>query len=179
MTRRIVISALLVVGLLTTVFGQTEDSKIRQIRDKFRIINTETGYQTKTLTNEQFLENMTDNGGELTGYFKKGQIMKITERVGISYCIRTFDYYFWSGELIFVYEKEEDFPYVDSTASFDYTTLELAFEGRYYFDKGKLIDTKLTGKKRIPDDREIDFEQELLVEAKHNIRLLTKENRVR
>jgi len=157
MLRKAIVSLLLTLGILTTSLGQTKNDKVRNIRDKFRTINSEAGYLTKMLTNEQFLEHMTDGGGHLTGYFKNGQIKKIIEWIGLSYCVRTFEYYFWDGQLIFVYEKEEDFPYIEATGSLDHTKLELAFEGRYYFDNGKLIETKVTGKKRIPDDWDRDI----------------------
>ena len=134
---------------------------------------------TKTLTNEQFLGHMTEGGGELTGYFKTGQIKKIVERIGLSYCVRTFEYYFWDGQLIFVYAKEEDFPYIDSTGTLDYTKLELAFEGRYYFDNGKIIETKMTGQKRVADDKETDIEKELLATAKQNVDSLKKSGNIR
>ena len=179
MTRRIIISILLTFGILTTALGQTKDDRLKDIRDKFRAINSDTGYVTKTLTNEQFLEHVTDAGGELTGHFKNGQIKKIIERIGLSYCVRTFEYYFWDGYLIFVYEKEDDFPYIDTTGTLDHTKLELAFEGRYYFDGGKVIETKITGQKRIADNKETDIEKELGTRAKQNVDSLKKSGKIR
>ena len=172
MTRQATLLLFQILGLLTPLFGQTKEEKIKSVREKFQIINSDTTYQTKTLTNEQFLEQMTDGGGELTGYFKNGQIKKIIELVGVSYCVRTFEYYFWDGELIFVYEKEEDFPYIDSIGALDFSKLELAFEGRYYFDSGVIIEVKTTGQKRIPDDDGIDTGKKFLATAKENIQLL-------
>jgi hypothetical protein len=179
MTRRTIIAILPTIGILTTALAQTKDEKVTNIQDKFRTINSETGYLVKRLTNEQFLERMTDGGGELTGYFRNGQVKKIIERIGFSSCVRTFEYYLWDGQLIFVYEKEEDFPYVGSTGTLDYTKLELVFEGRYYFDDGKAIETKMTGQKRIANDKDTDIEKELVARAKQNVDSLKKSGNIR
>lgn len=179
MTKKTIVSVMLLLAILTTAQGQTKDATVRDIGEKFRRINSDSGYLIKTLENEQFLEHMTDGGGILTGYFKNGQIKKITERVGLSYCIKTFEFYFWDGQLIFVYEKEEDFPYIEATGSLDLTKLELAFEGRYYFDNGKLIETKMKGKKRIADDIGTDIAKELLAIAKQNMDALKRQRNTR
>ena len=157
---------------LSVAFGQVKEDKIIDIRKKFQIINQDSSYKTKNLINEQFLEQMTDGGGELTGYLKDGKICKIIERIGISYCVRTFEYYFWDRQLIFVYEQELDPLFNNSTATFDWTRTSLAFEGHYYFDKGKLIETVMTGKKRIADDLDIDKEKKFTTEANRICNLL-------
>ena len=64
---------------LSVAFGQAKEDKIIDIREKFQIINQDSLYKTKKLINEQFLEKMTDGGGELTGYLKEGKICKIIE----------------------------------------------------------------------------------------------------
>ncbi|MDZ7741071.1 MAG: hypothetical protein U5Q03_04795 [Bacteroidota bacterium] len=171
---QITLSFMLTVLMFSTASGQ--DNKIAEIRHKFKTINQDTTYTTMTLDNEEFLEQMTDGGGQLTGYFKGDTIYKIHERIGVSYCVRTFEYYFWNGQLIFVFEKEDAFPYVDSLATLDYTSTETTFEGRYYFDQGKLIDTKIKGEKRISDDV-ANFkarEKKLLSSAKDNVDILTE-----
>ncbi len=170
-----IISVILLLVILTTAQGQTKDSIAKDIEEKFQRINLDSGYLVKTLENEQFLEHMTDGGGILTGYFKNGQINKITEQLGLSYGIKTFEFYFWDGQLIFVYEKEEDFPHIEANGSLDYNKLELVFEGRYRFNNGKLIETEIQGKKRIVDDIGIDIEKKLLEMAKQNIDALRKQ----
>ena len=93
---------------LSVAFGQTKEDKIIDIREKFQIINQDSSYKTRKIINEQLLKQMTDGGVELTGYLKDGKIYKIIERVEISYCMRTFEYYFWDRQLIFIYEQELD-----------------------------------------------------------------------
>jgi len=159
---------------LVHAFGQTKEEKINDIREKFQKINQDTVYIVKTLNNEQFLDKMTDGGGSLIGYYKGEKIYKIIERVGVSYCVRTFEYYFWEDQLIFVYESELDPLYNESKASFDWGNVNIVFEGRYYFDKGKLIEIKVVGKKRIVDDQEENKERILSTDAKRNIALLKK-----
>ena len=78
--------------LTTFLFGQSGD-KVEQIRKSVEQINQDTAYTTKILDNEQFLEHMTDGGGQLTGYFKNGQLVKVLERVGLSSCVTTYEYY--------------------------------------------------------------------------------------
>lgn len=175
MIKKTIISVILLLAILTIVQGQTKDGTTKDIGEKFHRINSDSGYLIKTLENEQFLEHVTDGGGTLTGYFKNGQIKKITERIGLSSCIKTFEFYFWDGELIFVYEKEEDFPYIEAKGLLDYTKLKLVFEGRYYFNNGKLIETKIKGKKRIVDDTGTDMAKELLLIAKQNIDALERQ----
>ena len=168
----------LIISLSSTTWEQ--EDKIKDIQSKFRSINQDTTYTILTLDNEAFLEQMTDGGGQLIGYFKGDTIYKIHERVGLSYCILTTEYYFWNRQLIFVFEKEDAFPYVDSLATLDYTKTETIFEGRYYFDQSKLIDAGTTGQKSIPDDLLFDSqtkEGQLLSSANKNVDILTKKKK--
>jgi hypothetical protein len=167
-----IISIYLLICNLAIVYGQTGEGKINVIRERFQIINQYESYETKKLINEQFLKQMTDGGGELTGYFKDGEISKIVERVGISFCIRIFEYYFWDGKLIFVYELEIDPLYNDSTGTLDWNNQKIVFEGRYYFDNDKLIESKIIGQKRLPDDIRLNKEKIFLAEAIRNRDLL-------
>lgn len=135
----------------TSLFSQTKADQVKEIQRKFKHINSDTGYQVRTLEGEQFLEQTTDGGGQLSGYFKQGQVRRIVESVGLSYGMLITEYYFWDGQLFFVYEKEADYPYVDSLQEIDHTTLIPAFEGRYYFTGRKIFETKYSGRKRFPD----------------------------
>jgi len=175
---RITFTIILSLSLTFSVFAQNK--KIKEIRKKFQTINRDTTYSTLTLNNEEFLEQMTDGGGQLTGYFKYQNIDKIHERIGLSYGVLTREYYLEEGQLIFVFEKEDTFPYVDSLAALDYTKTETAFEGRYYFDNGKLIKTKIKGEKRFPDKLVFDSQTKegaLLASAVSNAELLTEKKK--
>jgi len=128
----------------TLTFAQT-DRAINKIRKAVEQINKDTGYTTKTLDNEQFLEHMTDGGGKLTGYFKNGKLVKIVEWVGFSFCVNISEYYLKDNKLIFAYTQGSQFSYVDSLAGFDYDKLALTMECRYYFENGKMIKSILNG----------------------------------
>lgn len=163
-------------NIVTPKTSQDEANIIAGIQKKVQSINTEEDYQTKTLNNEWFLAHdiVRDNGVQLDGYFKDGQISKISERIGLSHIVTHFDYYFWDNQLILVNEKEEFFPYDDNTGTMDYTKLELGFEGYYYFNEEKLIKTEITGEKRYPEKANTNLGLMLLSIAKKNIELLSK-----
>lgn len=78
-------------------------------------------------------------------------MIKITEKLGLSYGVMTYDYYFSNEELLLVKEKKEDFSDPDNTGTLDYTKVEPAFHGEYYFSDGKLIDSQTEGQKRFAD----------------------------
>ena len=157
----------------TIAFAQA-DNKVSAIREVVEQINKDTVYQKRTLDNEQFLEQMTDGGGQLTGYFKNKQLVKIVEWVGLSSCISLYEYYLQNGLLIFAYGQEKVFPYDNHTGLFDYQKQILGMECRFYFDKGKLINSKFNGQTRCafaPSDSQAP---DLLASCKRYSSLLEK-----
>jgi hypothetical protein len=84
----------LAVMFFISAMGQDIDDKIQIIKKRFTYINKDNAYTIVTLDNEEFLEQMTDGGGQLTGYLKDGGFSKIFESIGLSYCIQTREYYF-------------------------------------------------------------------------------------
>ena len=169
------ITALLLVLLtfLTASYGQSKEDQIKAIRKEFTAINNATTLKKVTLENEEFLENMTDGGGALTGFYEAGTIRKIHQWVGLSNGIEIKEYYFKNGRLIFVYEKFNSFVYDNDKAQFDQSKTERTFEGRYYFNNQKLIDYVTTGHNRFEDDS-IDPEKTLLSEANDYMCLLIR-----
>jgi len=134
---------------LTTTFGQVKQNKsvvILNIRQSCQQINSYKKYKTVTIDEaEEFLEHNPDNGASLKGYYKSDSLKKITEWLGLSNKVIQNEYYFDNnGKLIFVYTKESRYKFIDSTQTFDYSKLQLVFQGRYYFDNEKLFETKLT-----------------------------------
>lgn len=136
--------------------GAQDPQLITQIRKECSVINSDTGYQVIAMENEVFLEQMTDRGGSLTGLYKAGKVRKINEWVGFSYWITITEYYFRDGQLIFCYNVHKRFPYDEKQEKLDETRTETAYEGRFYYHKGKLISktetgTRLDGKPAAPD----------------------------
>jgi hypothetical protein len=159
-------------ALLTiTLFGQS--SNIEQVRKAVEEINLAT-LVTKTLANEQFLDQITDGGGVLTGYFKNGELVKVVERVGLSSCVSNYEYYICDGALIFVYGQEKVFPYLDSTNTFDYKTRAVSMECRFYFDKGNLIESKFAGQPRCSNEPSDAQASDLVSRSKRYSELLKK-----
>jgi hypothetical protein len=168
-----ILSILAVLAFFSTSCGQTRSDLKNEIKKEIQSINSDTAYKKVTLENDDFLGNMTDGGGELTGYFKGEQIKKIYQWIGLSNGNEITEFYFRNGQLIFVYEKFSAFVYDHKKEQQDLTKTETTFEGRYYFDKDKLIDRLTTGHNRFEDDNN-NPEKILIQEAKDNMRLLNK-----
>jgi hypothetical protein len=156
-----------------TLFGQTND-RVGSIRKTVDQINTDTAYKKKILVNEQWMEQMTDEGGALTGYFKNGQLLKIIEYVGLSSCTSIYEYYLQDTTLIFVYGQEKVFKYNESLNTFDPNIQTVAMECRFYFDKGKLIKSKVSGQPRCSDIPTDADSTNLLADCKKYLGQLSK-----
>jgi hypothetical protein len=146
-------------------YGQKKDSILKNIRILYKQINSDSTLKTVKLENEEFLHQMTDGGSSLTGFFKDNKICEIHVWLGLSFGVRQFYYYLKNnGQLFFIYETEEDYLRNNDTGSLDYTKLNLAFKGRYYFDEGKIIDVKNKGQRRY--DPPSDFIKDVVSDGK-------------
>ena len=163
----------LILLLSSVVHAQKNAEIIHNIRKEFRAINNIKNFETLELENEEFLANAADGGAKLTGYYKNNSLRKMVVSVGLSNGMETLEFYFLKGKLIFVYEKFEGFVFNEKKSEFDYTKTETTFEGRYYFDKGKLVDYITTGHNRFDDDS-LDPGKVWLEEAADYIKLLNK-----
>ncbi len=128
-------------------YAQT-DIELNKIKLTVEQINKDTSYTTKTLKNEQFLAKMTDGGGQLTGYFKNGELLKIIERIGLSSCININEYYLQDNKLIFVYIRGKEFKYIDSLSTFYSGVQTLTMDCRFLFQDDKLLKSFLNGSTR-------------------------------
>jgi hypothetical protein len=155
------------------ILSQNKTELINDIRKEFRSINSDSNYTKVTLDAEDFLDNSPDNGAELTGFYKDGKIKKIRSWIGLSYGIDIKEFYFKNGSLIFVYEKFDSFVYDEKKGEFNYSKTETIYEGRYYFNDKKLINSKITGQKRF-DDNDNNPAETLSAEAEENKMLLDK-----
>lgn len=157
--------------------AQSTKDRILQIRNDFVEINTDTALKKLSLSDEEFLENIPDGGGELTGYYKNGELVKLTEWIGLSYGNSTREFYFKRGRLFFVFEQFASF--IQNEEGLDKSQTKTTFEGRYYIHQGRLIDKKIKGRRTIEDEEPADvvkaFEEtlkeykELLAQKKKNI----------
>jgi len=149
---QLLIAVMLLCFSVSTGCGQQKDTTIKHIRQLFQRINSDHTLKTLELGEEAFpeMENegaAPDGGVSMTASYKKDTVYKIKIWIGVSYCVREYEYYFSDGKLFFIYETEKDFP-GDGQGALNYEKLVLAFEGRYYINDGKIVDIKVTGKKR-------------------------------
>jgi len=143
-------------------FAQNEYNTVINIRRAVEKINRDTGYSIRKLTAEDFLNQVPDNGGELTGYFKKGQLVKIIEWIGLSSCVKVTEYYLQGDKLIFTYTKGSESPYIDSLQEFDHSKLNTTMEYRFYFDNNKVVKKILNGSTRCSGRPTADLSKEYL-----------------
>jgi hypothetical protein len=148
---------------------QAREDIIKKIRKDFAEINADTTLKKISLENEEFLENVPDGGGELTGFFKGDSIVKIFEWIGLSYGNRTREFYYKHDRLFFIFEKFE--PFVEKNGELDRRKVKTSFEGRYYFSSEKLVEQKISGRKP-PEGDSIDVSKQLQKEAKDNFQLI-------
>jgi hypothetical protein len=153
-------------------YGQTKDDLIKNIRQSFQKINSDTTLTIVKLQNEDIPGEKTDGGEELTGYFKGTSVFKIYDWIGLSFGVKQYEYYFRNDQLIFIYETEKGFHINDSLGIMDQSKLDLIFEGRYYLDKGNLIERKIKGQMRFDEGNSAASVQGLISQSKSLLNLL-------
>ena len=166
------ITFFLVAVLIANVsFAQSKADIIKSIKKEFKDINDDNSYTKVVLENEEFMEQMTDRGGSLTGYYKEGKLYKIVEWIGISNGIYISEYYFKEEQLIFVYKAFKTVVYDIKKGEVDYDQTGVKFEGRYYFSDKTLIDSATSGTNPFKGEAtnfpaEGDKDQQLLAKKK-------------
>ncbi|KEY19290.1 hypothetical protein [Kaistella antarctica] len=168
-------SNLLLIFFLTFtsfLFGQDAE-RIAAVRKKVEAINTEKSYQIKKLDNDYFVNvknEATDGGQELSGYYKNGKLKKIVYSVGLSYGLKTSEYFFSDDELIFVFEKQDQFAAIkdksNQVTGLNHTKPEPVYTARFYFENSKLFSIKQTGKEIFTKMDKKSKEAELLKDCK-------------
>lgn len=99
--KKTIVTFLLII-IVGVCYAQTLTQKIANIRTEVQRINNDSGYKIKTLSNEQFLDEMPDGGGELQGYYRNGDLIKIVEIIHQSSCINITEYYLLQSLMHFV-----------------------------------------------------------------------------
>ena len=153
------------------LFAQTAE-RIAAVRKKVEAINTEKTYQIKKLDNDYFVnvENeSTDGGQELSGYYKNGKLKKIVYSVGLSYGMKTTEYFYSDNELIFVFEKQDKFADIkdklNQVTGLDHRKLESVYTGRFYFEKSMLFSIKQNGREIFSNINKKSKEAKLLEDS--------------
>jgi hypothetical protein len=138
-----------------------DPEQIRQIQKSVNVLTSLSITDSAVLEDEDFLENMTDGGSTLTGYFSNGELIKISEWVGLSYGVIQQHFYFAKERLVFV-SQTEDYFYTD-TAGTDHSKFENDFRSEFYFTAEKLLEQVSSGSRRFNEEK--DKEAELLTDA--------------
>lgn len=157
--------------LFSSLLAQNKEASIKEIRQVVQNINNNKNLKKIVLRNNEFLEDaVPDGGGELTGYFKNGELVKIFESIGISNGMDNTEYYLKNNKLIFAYVVKKRFQVNRKTSSFNYNKTHMIFEGRYYCEKNQLLDAKI---KSVADFNPAkDYINELIKQANQYATLL-------
>jgi hypothetical protein len=172
MPNKSLLSIIILLISVSVCCGQSKVTSIENIRTSVQIINQNKTLKKVKLENGDFLKEMPDNGCSLTGFFKSDTILKMDVWIGLSYCIKEYHYYFKDKQPIFIYETEDDFPYDKNTGLLNTDKVNRAFEGRYYLNAGKVMDTKTKGKKRMDSGPSAQYVDSLLADAKSDTKFL-------
>ena len=160
-------------GIGITLSAQNRQSLVNEKKKAFNEINASPSLRKITLENEDFLQHMTDGGGELVGYYNKNELVKIKEWIGLSKGNRTRMYYFRNNDLIMVVEKFNSF--VPKGEVLDKSKTKTTFEGSYYFHNNKLINQEVKGKRNFDDTRDVG--SSMFRDAGDNVRILTEKKK--
>ncbi|HMQ68977.1 MAG TPA: hypothetical protein PKA90_08235 [Ignavibacteria bacterium] len=153
--------------------SQDKEELIEIIREELEDIHLDTSLRSITLINEEFLQNMTDGGGELTGFYNEKSISKIYRSIGISNGVMITEFYYKKSKLIFIREKFNSYVYDDVTGSFDYTKINTAYSGSYYFKEGEIFNSSVKGKRNFGDENN-GIQDILKKESSEAVNLISK-----
>jgi hypothetical protein len=162
--------------IVFVALAKAQQPFIRKQTDSIcKTIDKDVQLKKKIFAQEDFMEKVTDEGGELTVYYKNTLVHRIKEWVGLSYGVIIRNYYFINKELLFV--KEEEYLYeADEAGNIHKKKLSKkpGFLGKYYFLKSKLIDEESLGHNRFEDNEHHDAEKEYLASSKRHLSLFYK-----
>jgi rhodanese-related sulfurtransferase len=125
-------------------YSQTKEEQILLIRERFKEIETDSTYQLRRLNGEQ-LALQSCNGSELIGSFENDELKKAFLGIGKSNGVYYSEYYYWNNELFFAFEVEKQYYYDAAKDEWDYDSIQVLFEARYYYSNGALIEAELKG----------------------------------
>lgn len=132
--------------------------------------------QTVVLENEEFTGHATDAGAILTGYYSNGQLVRIKSSIGLSNHIKTEDFFFKNGQL--VYAQKETFVFLTDSTGIDHSKTKKVFASECYFENEKWQTSGTDGPSK---ENAVFFEKvdpdALLLKAKEYSALLAKKKK--
>lgn len=169
-------SLLVLTLILSTLssYSQGFSERHPDIQTFINKVNSEVTSSKKiTVENEELMDQMTDGGGELTGYFTNGEIRKMELRIGLSYGISELEFFYKDSKLFFILETFRQFKYNEENGSFNYSETAQTFRGEYLFTNP--FDYETLGHNRFEND-ELDPEEVLRDEANNYLTIIKKKN---
>ena len=160
--------------LTFSCFGQNLIEKYPEIENEKIGIDQNDSLKTIKFENEEFMENITDGGGQLVGlYDNNGIVRKIEVIVYKSFGAQEYDFYLTDESPILIEDRFKRFAWDKESNSFDYSKYDGGFHGTYIFQENKLIDQISLGHNRFEDDQ-IDAEQVFLSEYRDYLKKIKK-----
>lgn len=155
--------------------GQGLFEKYPEVQKEQFLIDQNDSLLTVSIVNEEFMENWTDGGGQLNGYYtKKGSIRKIEVIIFLSYGIQEYDFYLKNESPILIEDRFKQFSWDEEKSSFDHNHFDGGFHGTYIFKNRILVDHTSLGHNRFEDDQ-IDIEETFIAEFDNYFNKITKQ----
>lgn len=150
---------------VSLLYAQSSEQTTNDIREHYQWINAQKDFTVKELHNEDYLDQVPDQGAHLKGYFKNDTLYKIEEWFGLTRGNSLTEYYLWDGELIFVYQRESLYKQImnnpDGFIGFDHDKPQVTFESRLHFKNGRLFNKNNRGKQVLIPVEEGDFHSDV------------------
>jgi hypothetical protein len=160
--------------LTLTIQGQGLIDKYPEIQTEKVKIDQNDSLKSVKMENEEFLDHMTDGGGELIGFYDLTRsVRKIKVTVFFSYGVQEFVFYLKEETPIFIDDTFRQFAWNDETNTHDYNRFDGGFHGTYIFRDGHLIDHISLGHNRFEDDQ-IDIEETFKSECESYLEKIKK-----
>ncbi len=135
----------------TNTTSNTETDPIVLIKERFKIINDNVAsYSKKSKRLEE------GEGGDVIGYYEGNDLKKMAVKGYGSMGFFTFEYYFWDGELFFLFETENYYDVDDPGGKVDQK-----IERRYYFNNSKIIKWLDNDKKEVESSKFKEEEEKI------------------
>ena len=158
-------------GFISISLGQL--TTITQIEDEVREIEELKNIDIKEFDVNKFYDRIFDGGGIIKVFLRNEEIVKIEEKIGLSYGRITTIIYLKNDIPIQIVDREENFKFKEDQTSLDYSTLNQVFEATVYifdwdYDKSEIV---TTGERNLSEGTCSTFEYEPLID---NVRKILK-----
>ena len=128
-------------------------------------------YYTKVIDNRYF-DKVSDNGIEVSGFFNVRTLEKVTEKVVLSSCTVTCNYYLKDGKPALIHITANDWVYDKKKQAFTPDSTQLVMAYSYYFEEYKLLHFTGTGSNRCSGKPSKTDADDLLLQCKQYVYLL-------